>query len=133
MQLATSALPTFRKLPSGTVTQPAEINCFPALVKRRSIKHALDKSPGGFTQVSFSRFSVEQGACNVLCNITRSSLGGVKSHHSYWIGVLAVADIVDDSQLVGCRFIGFDIGATELVKVVEHDVHSDIVRLMVWS
>src|SRR5262245_14304620 len=122
-------------VPSGRADKTLRRTCLhrPTLVKRRSIQHALDKSPGGFSQVSFSRFSFKQGACNVLCNITRPSLDGVKSHHSYWIGVLAVADIVDDSLLVNCCFIGFDIGATKLAKVIEHDVHCGIGRLLVRS
>jgi hypothetical protein len=70
------------------------------LVKRRSIQHACDKCPGRFAQVSFPRFSFEQCPRNVLCHSTRPSLGGVKRHHSYWIGVLAIADVVDDSLLV---------------------------------
>jgi mannose-6-phosphate isomerase-like protein (cupin superfamily) len=102
-------------------------------LKPHNIQHALDESPGRFTQVSFPRFSVKQCACNVLCDITRPFLGSVKGHHSYWIGVLALADIFDDSLYVCCRFIGFHIGATELAELVEHDVNSDIVRLLVWS
>src|SRR4029453_12745030 len=98
-----------------------------------NIQHALDESLSRFTQVRVPRFLFKQCARNVLCDITRPSLGSVKSHHSYWIGVLAAADIVEDCLLVRCRFIGFDIGAAKLAKVTDHDVHSDIVRLLVWS
>jgi len=45
----------------------------------------------------------------------------------------AGADTVGDSPFVGCRFVSFDIGATKLAKVIEHNVHGDIVRLLVWS
>jgi len=66
-------------------------------------------------------------------DITRPSLDGVKSHHSYWIGVLAADDIANDRFFVGLRFVGFDIRATKVAKVIEHNVHGDIVRLLVWS
>jgi hypothetical protein len=48
-------------------------------------------------------------------------------------GVLAIADIVNDSLFVGCRFIGFEIGATKLAEVVEYDVHGAIVGLRIRS
>jgi hypothetical protein len=32
--------------------------------------------------------------CDVLCDITRPSLGGVESNNSYWVGVIATADLM---------------------------------------
>ena len=99
--------------------------------QRRNIQHALDKFLGRFAQVTFPRVSIKQCSRNVLCDITRPSLGGVKRHHPYWVGVLAAADIAEDSSAFASSV--FDIGATELAIVIEHNVHGDIVRLLVWS
>jgi hypothetical protein len=96
--------------------------------------HTLDKFLGRFAHVRFALSLFKHGACNVLCDITGPSLNGVKSHHSYWVGVLAADDIADDGLFVGFRSIGFGIGATKLLAVViDYDVRSDIVRLLVWN
>jgi hypothetical protein len=65
--------------------------------------------------------------CNVLSDIRGPSLGGVESHHSYWLGVIPIADIADDIAFGGVGFICFDLGATKWPKIVEHNVDRDII------
>jgi hypothetical protein len=99
----------------------------------RNIQHVLDKFLSRFTQVTFPRFSIKQRSRDVLCDIMSPPLDGVKSHHAYRVGVCAAADIANDGLFVGFRFVGFDIGATKFTKVIERDVHGNILRLLVWS
>src|SRR5262249_50286660 len=112
---------------TGQPNQVAGIFAVEANRSCRGIQHLLDKCPGRFTEVPFACFLVQQCFRNVLCDITRPSLGGIESHHSYWLGVLATADITDDIPFAGVGFIRFDVGATKWAKVVEHQVDGDII------
>src|SRR5262249_6629028 len=97
-------------------------------------KHTLDKSLAGFAQRSLALSAFKYRSSNVLCNIALPALGGVKDHHPHCVGVLAAQDIANDRLFVGFCHVGFDIGMTQpFGEVIEHDVHSNIARLLAWS